>query len=722
MRGCLRVSLLVFLTKSAILAVYANEQHGQDEVNEIFTAEDIDFSFTTEKPEETTTIKKKEPVKLNLKQGLAMNQILDTYSLTDASNELCRNHSIEFSMGMRRFESWALDMFDASSKLQSGLLLSNLFEFGNYKQCISIYTDDVENGPLRGKHCTLKVFPDTRLLKKILTFRNVSEKRWDKVKVFVEDASMAWSICVPDSCDVDDVLPHFRKLIRTLTEGLNLTVALRQINCLTAVDQAGASFSGTEVAVIGSFLIYTLLISVLTILDFRSADEKGEENKLFKIFSARRNTINIFAKSSKGPSDLDCVHGIRFLSTCYVIIGHRYLMMMFFPVINSLHIMEWILYYRSTAITGGTLCVDTFFVVSAILVSIGYSKQASKGPINWFMFYFYRYMRITPPLAIVVLWYSTLMQYFGSGPLWNDMLEVIQKPCQEYWLATIMHVQNYVHPYPLCLTQAWYLTCDMQYYYFSPIVLIPLTGDSVYGYINYIAVYLVSMGVTFYFAYINKYNGGVPVTNQLFSTKYFQHFYIAPHVRSSTYIIGLGFGHFLYKTRGRTFKISNGVAFIGWIICILTMLTSLMGCLIFFQEDHDYNRMESTIFLTLSRSSWTMGIVWMIWACVNGYGGPINYVLSLHIFKVLGRISYGMYLLHMGVQYMMSGAAKMPGYFSDFASIYAGFSDLFLMVIMGYIFTILFEAPLIQALNILIKSAENKSEVHPQVTQVVKKF
>lgn len=48
---------------------------------------------------------------------------------------------------------------------------------------------------------------------------------------------------------------------------------------------------------------------------------------------------------------------------------------------------------------------------------------------------------------------------------------------------------------------------------------------------------------------------------------------------------------------------------------------------------------------------------------------PINYILSLHLFKVLGRISYGMYLLHMGAQYLMSGAAKNPHYFSDFSSV-----------------------------------------------------
>ncbi|CAG9762434.1 unnamed protein product [Ceutorhynchus assimilis] len=407
------------------------------------------------------------------------------------------------------------------------------------------------------------------------------------------------------------------------------------------------------------------------------------------------------------------------MSTCYVIIGHRYLMMMFFPVINSLHIMEWILFVRSTAITGGTLCVDSFFMISGMLVSLGFFEETSKRKMNWFMFYFHRYMRITPPLALVVLWYCTLMQHFGSGPLWNDMLEVIQKPCQDYWWATIMHIQNYVHPYPLCLTQAWYLTCDMQYYFLSPIILVPLIKNTTLGYANLILMYCISVFVNFYFAWINKYNGGVPVTNQLFSTKYFQHHYIAPHTRASTYIIGLGFGLVVFKQKTSRIKIGNALAIAGWLICIATMLASLVGCLVFFWEDHDYNRIESTIFIAISRSTWTLGIVWMVWACINGYGGPINWVLSLHVFRVLGKISYGMYLLHMGMQYMISGAAKMPGYFSDFGSVAAALSDLVIMVIAGYIFTILFEAPLVQSLSFLAKRGKiRKPTVKDAVVKV----
>ncbi|EFA01530.2 Nose resistant to fluoxetine protein 6-like Protein [Tribolium castaneum] len=649
--------------------------------------------------------KSRQPVKLNMKQGLLMNQLLAMYTLGEESNQLCKEHSKELNVGLRALEPWALKMFDSSSKLQAGILEGNLFEFGAFQQCIQIYRD-TNHGPIRGKFCSLKVKPDMNLLQKILEFRNVSRRRFSKVYQFVSNAALAWSVCIPDSCSTQDVFRHFSKTFYSLSEGLNVTVSLRDKDCVTIFDDK--PLSATELSIIVFLLGFIGVVAVASLLHiFYFTSDEASDSKLVSAFSAYANSRRIF---SNGPnSDLDCVHGIRVLSTCYVVIGHRYLMLMFFPVVNSLKIMDWVLYYRSTAITGGTLCVDTFFMISGMLVSVGFFSEVKKSHgMNWVLFYLYRYMRITPPLAVVVLCYSTLVHHLGSGPVWHEMLDILQKPCQEYWWATLLHVQNYVHPFPLCMTQAWYLTCDMQYYFLSPLILVPLWKCPVFGYINFVLVYALSIASNFYFAWINRYDGGVPVTNQLFSTHYFQHHYIAPHTRAATYIIGLGVGYTVHKTKGRTIQINYATVASLWMISIATMLASLVGCHTFHEESHDYNRLEAAIFISCSRSAWTFGIVWMVWACIHGYGGPINYVLSSYLFRVLGRISYSIYLLHMLMQYLMSGAAKMPGYFSDFSALYAAFGDLFIMVVIGFAFTVCFELPLIRLVTMALKQGHAK--------------
>ncbi|KAG5898778.1 hypothetical protein JTB14_010988 [Gonioctena quinquepunctata] len=175
-------------------------------------------------------------VKLTMRQGLLMNQILGVYALENIRNGLCANHTKEFKNGLRAFEPWALQMFDSSSKLQGGILLGNLVDFGSFSQCLKIYHGS-EFGPIYGKHCLLKMKPSIQLVKKVLTFRNVSEKRFEKVYDMIEMTEIGWSVCVPHSCPTDDILRHFNKTITDIAEGLDLKVTLDENYCNTILDQ-----------------------------------------------------------------------------------------------------------------------------------------------------------------------------------------------------------------------------------------------------------------------------------------------------------------------------------------------------------------------------------------------------------------------------------------------------------------------------------------------------
>lgn len=59
-------------------------------------------------PEEIQKDVKKKPIKLTMRQGLLMNQVVAFYALENAENQLCKNHSKEFKSGLRAFEPWAL--------------------------------------------------------------------------------------------------------------------------------------------------------------------------------------------------------------------------------------------------------------------------------------------------------------------------------------------------------------------------------------------------------------------------------------------------------------------------------------------------------------------------------------------------------------------------------------------------------------------------------------
>ncbi|KAJ8973784.1 hypothetical protein NQ317_009440 [Molorchus minor] len=661
--------------------------------------------------------KDREPVKLTMKQGLIMNQIISIYALADVKNSVCKNHTEEFKRGLRALKPWALQMFDASSKVNSGILNGNLAEYGAYTQCLNIY-ENTKYGPIRGRHCSFRIMPTENLLQIILGFRNISERKFQLLKTSVMDGvKLMWSVCVPDSCQVEDIFPHFNKAITDVTEGLGLTVTLKKEDCISLNDLPKLD-KGDYVVIIG---LGTVVVVVI-ITSFIDYSNNGISNWFISSFSAYSNGKHLFSVESNG-AELDCLNGLRYISIVYVVTGHRFIHNMIYPTSNSMDTIYWVERYFSTLVMGGTVSVDTFFLIASTLVSYHFFLTVTKiKRFSFFYFYLYRNIRIIMPLVITVTVYATLLDNVASGPTWDDHLESTQKPCQFFWWSTLLNLQSYVNPqvlvlnenlvvvdmgkpvkqatswwnlpYPslpfnkgedvsspqgsVCIPQVWYLTNDMIFYYFSPLVTIPLWKWKTFGYINFVIIYVASIISSLWIAWSSEFDGGMPITPLLLQTKYFQKHYIVPHARASPYILGLLFGYALFKTRGKRIPINFFVNILGWSITGFVLVSVVVVSHYFHTENYKYNRLFSSLFLSCSRSLWTLGVMWIIFSCVNGSGGKmrvgvVNVILSHWIFKVLGRLAYNVYLWHYIFQGSMQASRKAPQYFSDFLCLPSGF-------------------------------------------------
>ena len=111
----------------------------------------------------------------------------------------------------------------------------------------------------------------------------------------------------------------------------------------------------------------------------------------FSLYTNIRKWLN--TKSS--GDDLGCVHGIRFLSTAWVILAHTYYMVTFVPVWNMVDLKKIHEDWTILTVLNSTVSVDTFFVLSGMLVAYNLLKMLNrtKGKINIPMFYIHRYLR-----------------------------------------------------------------------------------------------------------------------------------------------------------------------------------------------------------------------------------------------------------------------------------------------------------------------------------------
>ncbi len=166
-------------------------------------------------------------------------------------------------------------------------------------------------------------------------------------------------------------------------------------------------------------------------------------------------------KSAPGGGSLNCIHGIRVLSTFWVVIGHTWSNGPFVAAHNVNAVMEDAKSWWFQGIHNATVSVDTFFVISGLLVSYLLLRESDRngGKLNVGLFYLHRYLRLivilkidfmeynlkfiiyhrlTPVYAIILGFVATLMVYIGTGPNWI-LVEAASNSCRVSWWKNLLY-------------------------------------------------------------------------------------------------------------------------------------------------------------------------------------------------------------------------------------------------------------------------------------------
>ena len=144
--------------------------------------------------------------------------------------------------------------------------------------------------------------------------------------------------------------------------------------------------------------------------------------------------------------------------------------------------------------------------MSGLLVYFSLMRQLdrTKGSINIFHVYIYRYLRyiihfpsikivffqkftfrffiirLTPLLAIVLAFMAYLSPLIATGPDWHFMRQY-SEAIREQWWTQLLYISNYVTSIKVDwngpkqgMGEIWYLVCDMQMFWLSPLFIYPL--------------------------------------------------------------------------------------------------------------------------------------------------------------------------------------------------------------------------------------------------------
>lgn len=591
---------------------------------------------------------------------------------------------------------------DASGKPESGVTGGNLVWLGSYSLC-----------------------------------QNMSEAHYCLApKITLEfkgfKAPAEWGVCVPSNCSERDVAFGFPSLIKLYVENLPFNVSLDKDMSIACAHPSKWTTGPIITLVICAVIAWLCLAGTVVDLfvvqgswkfwvtadeprqaeesDFRissnqtepllinnglsestglpsvqymqpSLEERGFLIQLLACFSVARNASKIM-DCTVPPGAITCLNGVRVLSMWWVILGHTYLWLLIFRILNNVGLALNITHrFSFQAVNSAFFSVDSFFFLSGLLVAyLGFRRMdKNNGRLPLFQFYFHRFWRLTPSYMFVILFYHNLMKFLGDGPFWYG----IQQPttCGKYWWTNLLYINNF-HPNSLtkeCLGWSWYLANDMQFYIISPLLLFIIYrlrwigfGAGVGGLLT---ASLLVTGVL-----IGHYNTDVLEAEQIETGfkkeqgrgSYTDIVYIKPYCRIAPYLVGIALGYLLFIEKSAPAKNPLNkiprqlVCLVGWFVGAGLGITVVYGIYTVNKKGgRPFNQAENIIYGTFSRFVWGLAVAWVVYACHKGYGSLVNKFLSASYWIPLSRLTYSAYLLHPIVMNVYFGSFQHTTEYTD---------------------------------------------------------
>lgn len=109
-------------------------------------------------------------------------------------SDLCHKHYSQMTESFHNEREWGLKMFDAWGKIPSGMLYRNIYDFGNYDQCVEsdVTLDGIH---VIGQYCIVPI-----------SHRKLNASLEDLTSIYKLVPSLQIATCTPSTCSPSTVV------------------------------------------------------------------------------------------------------------------------------------------------------------------------------------------------------------------------------------------------------------------------------------------------------------------------------------------------------------------------------------------------------------------------------------------------------------------------------------------------------------------------------------
>ncbi|KAJ8717588.1 hypothetical protein PYW07_005518 [Mythimna separata] len=373
-------------------------------------------------------------------------------------------------------------------------------------------------------------------------------------------------------------------------------------------------------------------------------------------FSIRRNWRKLLAPVAQNQDPrlrrLKSLHGVRALSMIFVIMAHSLLGCVWF--IENADFLEK-MYHNEIikAFEGGTIIMQTFFVMSGFLLIYNALLRSEKSKIKWGMLphlLFVRWLRLTPPYAVVLGLTVTWLRYLTSGPLWKEMVEKEAMDCRVNWWRNILYINNYYDD-SQCMSQMWYIAADTQLYCIGVIVFVLYTTQlsrKILLPMMFVAGCMIPGVVTYLYdldAFFMPYPESI---NELFMLDpTYNYTFKRGHMNIAGYTLGLSIGYLVYHWQKKGIDVSRWRKYRYCVPMLVLMGTGVIySCSFFFDDIPRPSVYIRAACASVFRPTFAFLVCLLLICFIFKVDDLCRHIVEWRGWLIPSRLSYCAYLLH----------------------------------------------------------------------------